>query len=106
MKVGAADEWRVIERLLPAGCKDAARERGAFRRARYTADPALLLRLLLFHAVNDGGLREGNYAEVDYHAQKAVESTSTGRCSRQRGSTVLAFLLLFLSLSGLLFGAF
>lgn len=28
------------------------------RRARYTADAASLLRLLLFHAVNDGGLRE------------------------------------------------
>jgi hypothetical protein len=58
MKVGADDEWKVIERLLPAGWKEAARERGAFRRARYTTDPALLLRLLLFHAVNDGGLRE------------------------------------------------
>ena len=58
MKVGAYDEWRVIEQLLPAGWKEAARERGAFRRARYTTDPASLLRLLLFHAVNDGGLRE------------------------------------------------
>jgi Transposase DDE domain len=58
MKVGTDDEWRVIERLLPAGWKEAARERGAFRRARYTSDPASLLRLLLFHAINDGGLRE------------------------------------------------
>jgi hypothetical protein len=58
MKVGANDEWRVIERLLPAGWQEAARERGAFRRARYTTDPASLLRLLLFHAINDGGLRE------------------------------------------------
>jgi hypothetical protein len=58
MKVGADDEWKVIEGLLPAGWKDAARERGAFRRARYTTDPGSLLRLLLFHAVNDGGLRE------------------------------------------------
>src|SRR5712664_978144 len=58
MKVGADDEWRVIERLLPVGWEEAARERGAFRRARYTTDPASLLRLLLFHAVNDGGLRE------------------------------------------------
>jgi len=58
MKVGADDEWKVIERLLPPGWKEAARERGAFRRARYTANPASLLRLLLFHAVNDGGLRE------------------------------------------------
>ena len=58
MRVGAADEWRVIERLLPARWKEAAREQGAFRRARYLKDPARLLRLLLFHAVNDGGLRE------------------------------------------------
>ena len=58
MKVGTDDEWKVIERLLPAGWKEAARERGAFRRARYTTDAASLLRLLLFHAVNDGGLRE------------------------------------------------
>jgi hypothetical protein len=58
MKVGADDEWKVIEGLLPAGWKEAARERGAFRRARYTSDPGSLLRLLLFHAVNDGGLRE------------------------------------------------
>jgi len=52
------DEWRVIERLLPAGWKKAARETKAFRRARYLTDPAPLLRLLLFHAVNDTGLRE------------------------------------------------
>jgi len=58
MRVGAADEWRVIERLLPQGWKKAARERGVFQRARYLKDPARLLRLLLFHAVNDGGLRE------------------------------------------------
>src|SRR5216684_425009 len=58
MRVGAADEWRLIERLLPKGWKEAARERGAFRRARYLKDPGRLLRLLLFHAVNDGGLRE------------------------------------------------
>lgn len=58
MRAAAADEWKVIEGLLPQGWREAAREQGAFRRARYTADPAALLRLLLFHAVNDGGLRE------------------------------------------------
>ncbi len=52
------DEWGVIERLLPAGWKKAAREKKAFQRARYITDPAPLLRLLLFHAVNDAGLRE------------------------------------------------
>jgi hypothetical protein len=58
MRPIANDEWRVIESLLPPAWRDAAREQGAFRRARYTTDPASLLRLLLFHAVNDGGLRE------------------------------------------------
>jgi hypothetical protein len=58
MRPVANDEWRVIESLLPPSWRDAAREQGAFRRARYTTDPASLLRLLLFHAVNDGGLRE------------------------------------------------
>ena len=52
------DEWQVIESLLPAKWQEAARELGAFQRARYTAEPGSLLRLLLFHAVNDGGLRE------------------------------------------------
>ena len=52
------DEWQVIESLLPAKWREAAREQGAFRRARYMAEPSSLLRLLLFHAVNDGGLRE------------------------------------------------
>ena len=54
----ANDEWRVIESLLPSAWQEAAREQGAFRRARYSATPASLLRPLLFHAVNDGGLRE------------------------------------------------
>jgi hypothetical protein len=52
------DEWSVVERLLPLGWQAAARETGAFRRARYTGDPAILLRVLLFHAVNGAGLRQ------------------------------------------------
>jgi len=44
--------------MLPTGWREAAREQGAFRRARYVDDPGVVLRLLLFHAVNDGGLRE------------------------------------------------
>ncbi len=58
MRPASNDEWRVIQSLLPTGWREAAREQGAFRRARYVNDPAVLLRLLLFHAVNDGGLRE------------------------------------------------
>ena len=57
-QVVVADEWEIIERLLPTGWKEAARSQRAFRRARYLSDPAPLLRVLLFHAVNDGGLRE------------------------------------------------
>jgi hypothetical protein len=57
MKPAPSDEWRVIQSMLPTGWREAAREHGAFRRARYLDDPAVLLRLLLFHAVNDGGLR-------------------------------------------------
>src|SRR5512138_288077 len=51
-------EWNVVEGLLPQGWKEAARITGAFRRARYLAEPGPLLRLLLFHAINDSGLRE------------------------------------------------
>lgn len=58
MKPAPKDEWRVIESMLPTGWREAAREQGAFRRARYIDDPSALLRVLLFHAVNDGGLRE------------------------------------------------
>ncbi len=52
------DEWQVIETLLPEGWREAAREQKAFQRARYISDPGEVLRLLLFHAVNGGGLRE------------------------------------------------
>lgn len=58
MREPAEDEWSIIETLLPQGWREAAKSHGAFQRARYTADPGRLLRLLLFHAVNDGGLRE------------------------------------------------
>ncbi|MBI4263572.1 MAG: IS4 family transposase [Acidobacteria bacterium] len=58
MKPAPRDEWRVIQSMLPTGWREAAREQGAFRRARYIDDPGVLLRVLLFHAVNDGGLRE------------------------------------------------
>jgi hypothetical protein len=52
------DEWKIIQSLLPASWEEAAKEQKAFRRVRYTSDAGSLLRLLLFHAVNDGGLRE------------------------------------------------
>lgn len=52
------DEWGVVERLLPQGWEAAARECGAFRRARYIKDPSTLLRVLLFHAGQGSGLRQ------------------------------------------------
>lgn len=58
MQPSSSDEWTVLRTLLPAGWEQAAREQKAFRRARYTMGPGALLRLLLFHAVNDAGLRE------------------------------------------------
>jgi hypothetical protein len=54
----AADEWAIIEQLLPAGWEEAARRCGAFQRARYIKEPGRLLRTLLFHAVTETGLRE------------------------------------------------
>lgn len=58
MREPSDSEWSIVLGLLPRGWEEAARQHRAFSRARYTADPASLLRLLLFHAVNDGGLRE------------------------------------------------
>jgi hypothetical protein len=52
------DEWAIVERLLPRGWQAAAREFGAFRRARYIKDPSTLLRVLLFHAVAGSALRQ------------------------------------------------
>lgn len=57
METAKRDEWGIIERLLPPGWREAARDEGAFRRVRYTESPSALLRLLLYHAVSDGGLR-------------------------------------------------
>lgn len=56
--IASRDEWGVVEGLLPSGWIEQARTTGAFRRARYTQTPGEVLRLLLFHAVNDSGLRE------------------------------------------------
>jgi hypothetical protein len=58
----AGDEWRVIETLLPEGWQEKAREKGAFRRARYMKSPEQLLRLLLLHAA--GGSLKQSAAEA------------------------------------------
>ena len=52
------EEWRIVLRLLPDGWDAAAHTQGAFVRPRDDLrQPADLLRLLLFHAVGEGGLR-------------------------------------------------
>lgn len=48
----------MVRRLLPSGWEQPARDCSAFRRARYLSTQRQLLRLLLFHAISDGGLRE------------------------------------------------
>jgi hypothetical protein len=55
---GLNEEWEVIERVLPGGWQEAARETGALRRARGFKDAAALLRVLLIHLVEGCSLRE------------------------------------------------
>jgi DDE family transposase len=56
--IASQAEWEIIENLLPAGWEEQARQQRAFRRVRYTKTAGELLRLLLFHVVHDGGLRQ------------------------------------------------
>lgn len=56
--VASQAEWEILQKLLPTGWEEQARHQRAFRRVRYTQTAADLLRLLLFHAVHDGGLRQ------------------------------------------------
>jgi DDE family transposase len=76
------DEWGVIERLLPDGWIEKARALGAFERSRTIAGPSDLLRLLLFHAVNDGGTRR-----TAAQARAAGIADVTGEALRKRMST-------------------
>lgn len=55
---GLNEEWGVIERVLPAGWQEAARETGALRRTRGFKDAATLLRVMLIHLVEGCSLRE------------------------------------------------
>lgn len=55
---GLSEEWEVIERVLPSGWQQAARETGALRRTRGFKDAAALLRVLLIHLVEGCSLRE------------------------------------------------
>ena len=53
-----AEDWSLIERLLPAHWEQKARELGAFRRGRQIPSAAILLRVLLIHLAQGCGLRE------------------------------------------------
>jgi Transposase DDE domain len=53
-----AEDWLVIEGLLPPGWREKARELGATRRERILHDPARLLRALLAHVAQNLSLAE------------------------------------------------
>ena len=57
MASSSAGEWLTLRRLLPPGWQHAAAVFKAFRRSRALRSSSALLRLLLFHASNDGSLR-------------------------------------------------
>lgn len=57
MASSSAGEWLTLRRLLPPGWQRAAAIFKAFRRSRALRSSSALLRLLLFHAANNGGLR-------------------------------------------------
>lgn len=53
-----ADDWEVVQRLLPAGWQGKAKELGALRRCREFADAQMLLRVLFIHLAEGCSLRE------------------------------------------------
>ncbi|MBL8474068.1 MAG: IS4 family transposase [Rhodocyclaceae bacterium] len=55
---GLTEDWDVVERVLPDGWREAARNTGALRRTRGFDSPAALLRVLLIHLVDGCSLRE------------------------------------------------
>jgi hypothetical protein len=57
-KTPARSEWAALDALLPHGWRESSRTTGAIKRARYITDPEQLLRLLLFHAISGGSMRE------------------------------------------------
>jgi len=70
-EIRLAEDWQVIERLLPEHWEQQGRVLGAFQRGRQIPDAATLLRVLLIHLAQGCGLREtavrareGGLAEV------------------------------------------
>lgn len=55
---GDMREWELVQRLLPPGWQDKARELGALRRCREFRDAGTLLRVLLIHLADGCSLRE------------------------------------------------
>ena len=51
-------DWMMIERALPLGWREKARELGAIQRSTGLSDPSVLLRVLLIHLADGAGLRE------------------------------------------------
>ena len=57
-EIRLAEDWQVIERVLPEHWEQQGRALGAFRRGRQISDVATLLRVLLIHLAQGCGLRE------------------------------------------------
>jgi hypothetical protein len=57
LEVGT-DDWEVVQRLLPTGWQDKARELGALRRTREFPDAQTLLRVMFIHLAEGCSLRE------------------------------------------------
>lgn len=53
-----SEDWRIIERTLPAGWQEKAHELGALRRTRGIKHASHLLRVMLIHLAEGCGLRE------------------------------------------------
>ena len=57
-EIRLAEDWRVIEQLLPEHWEQQGRVLGAFRRGRQIPDVTTLLRVLLIHLAQGCGQRE------------------------------------------------
>lgn len=80
---GLDEDWEVIERVLPEGWQEAARQTGAMRRTRGFKDAATLLRVLLIHLVDGCSLRE---TAVRADAGGLVKVSDVALLGRLRGS--------------------
>ena len=52
------DDWAIVQRMLPDGWQEKAKDLGALRRCRGFPDAATLLRVLLIHLADGCSLRE------------------------------------------------